>query len=172
MKCIPISKNPETRDGYLDTVHFESLKKIPEDGSEFQILGVKKFRQLVDFTAEVADDKVIEKYHQYWQKYFKDTGNHAVFVAKDDSDEIVGFVWVGEAFFNEKIAMIYDFVVHDSFKQKELEKQLVKIAENWTKEKGFSRFYMLLHTKQDITLDTCKELGLQVPGYFMEKKLK
>ncbi len=171
VKCIPISKEPETRIISQNAFQFEDFSEIPRNESDIQTLGVRKFKQLVEFTAKITDNRIEKKYHEYWQKNFKNAGNHSVFIARDDSGEIGGFVWVGEAFFNDKIAMIYDFAIRNDLRQ-EVTKQLFKIAENWAKKKEFSRFYMLLHAKQDITLEACQELGLQVPVYFMEKRLK
>ncbi|TFG31816.1 GNAT family N-acetyltransferase [Candidatus Thorarchaeota archaeon] len=172
VKCVPISKYPETRNIPQSAFHVEAHEKISEIESEIQTFGVEKFKQLVEFTAESTEDRIVERYHEYWQKNFKNDGNHSIFVARDDSDKIAAFVWVGEASFNERIAMNYDFAVCTDLRQGELEKQLIKIAENWVKKKEFSRYYMLLHVKHDLSLETCQELGLEAPGYFMEKKLK
>ena len=68
--------------------------------------------------------------------------------------------------------MVYDLTVHNNYRQRDLEKILLMSAENWVKLNDFSRFYMLLHVKEDITLKMCHEAGLREPVYFMQKRLK
>ncbi len=172
IKCIPISKEPVTQDPRQQMDHITIIERIAKDEAVLQAIGIRKFRQLVEFTTDAPENSILEKYHEYWGKNYKDDGKHTIFVAESESEDIAGFIWVGESFFNQEIAMIYDFTVHTDYRQRNLEKILFMSAENWTKMNNFSRLYMLLHSKDDITLETCHDLGLKEPGYFMQKRLK
>lgn len=171
IKCMPVSKNPEFREVPRDSNEVRIREETPEDKDMIHTLGFEKFRRLIRYSSDVSGEEALDMYQEV-QKCFNDNGKHVRYTTINESGDVIGFIWVGEAFFNDKVAMIYDFAVHNNYRQKNLVKPLFVSAENWVKSREFNRFYLLLHADDDITLETCHELGLKESGYFMEKRLK
>ena len=86
-------------------------------------------------------------------------------------DEIVGFVLVGVSYFSDDIGMIYELAIDKEMRNEELERLLVNLFKKWSADKGLSRLYILLHSQWNLSIETCREMGFKIPGYFMEKRL-
>ncbi len=171
VKCIPMSRRlPEDiADVKLEDI---SIRKS-ESTDEIKIrgLGLKSFKNMVFFSKDVSEYRIITKYEEFLGKFDPADGKHCKYVAETSDNRIVGYIWIGVASFNEKIGNVYDFAVDHEHKDTEVGKALITQAESWSKENGLLTSYFLLHTDDDISQETLSSLGYGVPGYFMEKDL-
>ncbi|MGY5875703.1 MAG: GNAT family N-acetyltransferase [Candidatus Thorarchaeota archaeon] len=141
------------------------------DDIKIRELGLKSYKNMVFFSKDVAEYKIITRYEEFLNRLEISESKHCKYVAETNDNRIVGYVWIGVASFNEKIGNVYDFAVDHGHKDTEIGKALIAQAESWSKENGLLTSYFLLHTNDDISQEMLSSLGYGTPGYFMEKDL-
>ncbi len=169
-KGVPMHKSLEKVSTETEKTDFMIRKEIEDDLSSIKQLGLKRFKQMVRLSKDVENDQISVKYDEYLKDFDSADNKHCRFVAEIDGN-IVGFVWIGVAGFNDKVGLFYDLVIVEKHKGLGLEVTLLNHAEVWTKNSGLASIYYLLHVQSDITEDFLKSQGYSVPGYFMEKDL-
>ncbi|MBN2228147.1 MAG: GNAT family N-acetyltransferase [Candidatus Thorarchaeota archaeon] len=172
IKVVPISKklNSESQDRVNDEFVIRQEKKTEREN--VLEIGLDRFKKKVRFSIDV-DDKAIEKrYTEYVSAYEKNPEEHQRLLALTRDGDIAGFAWAGISSFNEKIAMIYEFLICDNFRESGVRDRLLGFIEKWAKNKGFFTMYILLHSEDDLDIEFFKSNDYIVPGYFMEKRLK
>jgi len=171
VKCTPMSRrlSEDITDVKLEVI---SIRNSENTGAiKIRELGLKSYKNMVFFSKDVPEYRIITKYEEYLDKFDHTEGKHCKYVAVTSDDRIVGYIWIGVASFNEKIGNVYDFAVDYEYKDTEVGKVLITQAELWSKENGLLTSYFLLHTNDDISQEILSSMGYGIPGYFMEKDL-
>ena len=134
-------------------------------------INLETFKRLVRYSKDASDDEVEQKFRENRQKYDLQSEKYASYLVLSPNDEIVGFVLVGVSYFSDDIGMIYELAIDKEMRNEELERLLVNLFKKWSADKGLSRLYILLHSQWNLSIETCREMGFKIPGYFMEKRL-
>ncbi len=142
VNTILISKEPNAHHVELSqdmVLEMESL----DDAFE---IGIKKFAKIVRSTQNISDKEIQDKYQEYLSRY-KNDDDHQCLKIRTKDGAIAGYVWIGKAYFNDMIAMIYDFSVKQEYTSDKIGQILFKSAEKWVKImiiQGFTFFFIHL----------------------------
>jgi len=172
LKLVPISKRLDI--DYM-VPSFSSQFLIREEQETDRELvhnaGLQRFKKKVLFSKETEIGPIEKLYEKYLSMYTEDSEKHLRLIALTDKEELAGSIWTGISGFNEKVAMIYELSIINHIGTDELGKSLVYSAEKWAIGSGYVSLYILLHTKDDMSLETFRSLNYNIPGFFMERRL-
>ncbi|TFF86300.1 GNAT family N-acetyltransferase [Candidatus Thorarchaeota archaeon] len=170
VKAVPVSKkvvDAESSEGGSFIIReIEGLPQFLRD------LEYDRFRKMVLFSANAEEEEVRERFERHLGRSEKVPGKYRRFAAFTNQDQFLGAVWVGPSGFHDDVAQIHSFVLGESKSGQEPDRFLVHRTEIWTKSAGFSTLYILLHSEDDLEIETLQSMGYSVPGFFMEKRLR
>ncbi|MFW9958538.1 MAG: GNAT family N-acetyltransferase [Candidatus Odinarchaeota archaeon] len=173
IKVIPVSKKLNTDNYEIDIDYGFAVKRDQEIESDIvQKMGFERFKRKVRFSFDVDDTTIKERYEEHVSRYATSPEKHQRFVALTKNGEIAGSIWVGVSDFNEKVAMTYELLVCNDYRNSMVSEMLINSTEKWAKNEGFSIMYILLHSEDDLDAEFFGSKGYVVPGFFMEKRLK
>ena len=171
-KVVPISKR-------LDQNYTVPSSSSPflirnEDRADSNLvreIGFQRFKKKVHFSQDVEIEQVKELYEKYLNVYTEDSEKHLRLIALTKKQKLAGSLWVGISHFNENVAMIFELSIVQETGTEDLGRSLIYSAEKWAKRSGYVSLYILLHSVDDVSLDTFRSMNYKIPGYFMEKKI-
>ena len=173
IKNIPISKRVEVD---ISNIPFEdkfTLREVQDSEREqVEQVGFQQFKEKVRFSFDVDDKEIRKLYEKHLEKLSNKEENHQKLTAITKNGEFAGVIWIGSSGFNEKIASIHELAIDSQYQNGELAEFLISSAEKWVKNENFTAIYMLLHATDIIDLDFFKQREYNIPGFFMEKRLK
>jgi len=171
IKCIPMSKKI-SEEVSQKTIEGYSIRELNgKDISMIRELGLFSYKEMVKISKDVPEAQVATKYDEYYEKINNSEKNYSTFVTETSEGDIVGFVTVEVASFNDKVGVIHDSAIDETHKKAEHTEVLIAQAESWSKSNDLSVLYYLLNTNDVISQESLQSLGFGVPGYFMEKDL-
>jgi len=100
--------------------------------------------------------------------------NHQVFVAEDENHSFLGYVWVGEGsnmMTGTKHGFIYDIFVKENYRRKGIGMMLMKRAEHYCREKGYTKMALMVATNNQPATKLYIKQNFGAEQIFMGKKL-
>jgi ribosomal-protein-alanine N-acetyltransferase len=173
VKNIPISKRMDEEISN-NPVEDEFILRNMEDSDKEKVQQVEfqQFKEKVRFSYDADDSEIRKLFEKHLEKLTNKEEKHQKLIATTKSGEFVGVIWIGSSGFNEKIASIHGLAIDSQHQSSKLAEFLISSAEKWVKIENFTAIYMLLHAKDAIDLDFFKKREYNIPGFFMEKRLK
>jgi ribosomal protein S18 acetylase RimI-like enzyme len=120
-----------------------------------------------------------EKWNRHMVEVFEDfykRENSRIFVAEDEVQAFVGYVFVGES--SDMLTglgnfgFIYDIFVEEKFRGKGIGKMLLERAESHCREKSYSRIALMVATVNDSAISLYNRMGFKPEQMYMGKELK
>jgi ribosomal protein S18 acetylase RimI-like enzyme len=118
-----------------------------------------------------------QKWNKHMEKVFENTAKRKgsrIFVAEDEHRAFLGYLFVGESgnmMTGETYGFIYDIFVKEEFRGKGIGKMLVEKAENYCREKGYSRLSLMVSTSNQRAINLYTRMGLRPEQIYMGKEL-
>ena len=100
--------------------------------------------------------------------------SHRIFVAEDENHSFLGYVWVGEGsnmMTGTKHGFIYDIFVKENCRRKGIGMMLMKTAEQYCKERGYTKMALMVATNNQPATKLYGKQNFAAEQIFMEKKL-
>jgi ribosomal protein S18 acetylase RimI-like enzyme len=97
-----------------------------------------------------------------------------IFVAEDESHAFLGYIWVGEGssmMTGLKHGYIYDVFVKKEFRGKGIGRTLLEKAQNYCREKGYSRIRLMVYVNNANAIGLYNKMGFKTEQMHMEKTL-
>ena len=170
VKVIPMSKK------LGETSEYSSNESVPvrelDDLPQFlRDLEYRRFKKKVLFSVDADEAQVSARFADYLDRTRRTPGKYQRLAVFSD-DIFLGSIWVGSSEFSDSVSMVFGLVVADPEKRQEIGCLLIRNAETWSRENGFSTLYILLHAEDDLDPESLRAMGYALPGLFMEKRLK
>jgi ribosomal protein S18 acetylase RimI-like enzyme len=172
-KNYPVSIRLQESDEVVEPLLGTVLRELTGDDHEMVVtLGLNRFRRKVLFSNDASDEAISQRYQAHLANYGDDENRHSRYTLLSDQGDLIAYLWAGIAHFSDQFGLIYDLVIDEEKRTREIETYLVRVFKRWSYQRGLSGAYVLLHTEDDLKLDTLRAMGFKVPGIFMEKRLK
>jgi ribosomal protein S18 acetylase RimI-like enzyme len=100
--------------------------------------------------------------------------HHKIFVAEDENHCFLGYLWVGKGsnmLTGKDHGYIYDIFVKKEFRGKGIGKTLLKKAQSYCKEVGFSRILLMVSVENENAAGLYKKMGFKTESMYMGKDL-
>ena len=91
--------------------------------------------------------------------YAREPKKRTYFVALDDAGQVVGGVGVAEFAPIPNCAEIQKLYLSDAVRGKGYSKELMRLAETWSREAGYRQLYLETHSNLQIAIKLYKKLG-------------
>ena len=118
-----------------------------------------------------------EKWSQHMDELFErflSRGDSEVFVAENGNHVFLGYVFVGEGnnmMTGTKHGFIFDIFVKKNYRGRGIGMMLMKRAEDYCREKGYTRMALMVATNNQPALNLYTKLDFKAEQMFMRKKL-
>jgi len=99
---------------------------------------------------------------------------HRIFVAENKSHAFLGYLWVGEGnnmMTGKKHGYIYDIFVKKEYRSKGIGKTLLKKAEDFCRERGYSRILLMVSASNEAATRLYDRMGFEAEQIYMGKVL-
>lgn len=124
-----------------------------------------------DFTKEEANKVATDDFARLLPLGQKSEDNF-LFSAKDDSVNLVGFVWFGvRGAADNKRAFIYDIIVEEQYRGKGYGRQIMLLLEQEVKKQGLGRVGLHVFGFNKVAISLYQSLGYTTTDLVMEKKV-
>ena len=117
---------------------------------------------LMKFNLDIPGTSYFDPHLDTLNEFYDEKPDKRVyFVAFDDKNEVIGGVGIAEFDWDDKTAILQKLYLSDSVKGNGYGKELLRIAENWVKEKGYKNLYLETHTNLSIALNLYEKAGFK-----------
>jgi ribosomal protein S18 acetylase RimI-like enzyme len=116
-----------------------------------------------------------------WSKHMVEVFEHflqkedsRIVVAEDKNHDFIGYLFVGEStnqMTGQTSGFIYDIYVTEKHRDKGVGTTLMKEAENYCKQKGYTRISLMVSTHNQPAIELYRKTGFKDEQIFMEKEL-
>jgi ribosomal protein S18 acetylase RimI-like enzyme len=120
-----------------------------------------------------------EKWNRHMVEVFENfykRENSKIFVAEDEGQAFVGYVFVGESSDMMtglgNFGFIYDIFVEEQSRGMGIGKMLLERAESYCREKSYSRIALMVSTANDSAIRLYNRMGFKSEQMYMGKELK
>lgn len=118
-----------------------------------------------------------EEWSRHMEEVFENFAkqeNSEIYVAEDESHSFVGYLFVGESrnqMVGKSSGFIYDIYVKEKLRGKGIGKQLIERAENYCRERGYTRLSLMVSAHNQPALKIYGSTGFQKDQILMEKEV-
>jgi ribosomal protein S18 acetylase RimI-like enzyme len=122
---------------------------------------------------ELDKDEWAKHMEELFKKLF-DRETHRIFVAENESQVFLGYVWVGEGsnmMTGKRHGFIYDIFVEKEFRGKGVGRTLLEKAESFCREKGYSRILLMVSVSNEVAAKLYGKMGFKIERVYMGKVL-
>jgi ribosomal protein S18 acetylase RimI-like enzyme len=120
------------------------------------------------------DKKEWSKHMEEVFENFAKQENSEIYVAEDENHSFVGYLFVGESrnlMIGKSSGYIYDIYVKKEFRGKGIGKQLIKKAEDYCRERGYTRLSLMVSARNQPALRLYESTGFQKDQIYMDKEI-
>ncbi len=100
--------------------------------------------------------------------------NSEIYVAEDENHTFAGYLFVGESrnlMVGKSSGFIYDIYVNEEFRGKGIGKQLIERAENYCRQRGYTRLSLMVSAHNKPALKLYESTGFQKDQIYMDKEI-
>lgn len=100
--------------------------------------------------------------------------NSEIYVAEDENQTFAGYLFVGESrnlMVGKSSGFIYDIYVNEEFRGKGIGKQLIERAENYCRQRGYTRLSLMVSAHNKPALKLYESTGFQKDQIYMDKEI-
>ncbi len=100
--------------------------------------------------------------------------NSEIYVAEDENQTFAGYLFVGEStnlMVGKSSGFIYDIYVNEEFRGKGIGKQLIERAENYCRQRGYTRLSLMVSAHNQPALKLYESTGFQKDQIYMDKEI-
>jgi len=111
---------------------------------------------------------------EVFEHFLRKEGSRIV-VAEDKNHAFIGYLFVGistNEMTGQTSGFIYDIYVTEKHRDKGVGARLMKEAENYCKQKGYTRISLMVSTHNQPAIQLYRKTGFKDEQMFMEKELR
>ncbi len=138
-------------------------------------------RSVLNYAAdkEKANKLTQDEAHKLAQDSFKEllpqgkgSKDNFLYSAKDENQNILGFVWFGvRGTESSRHAFIYDVIIEEEYRGKGFGKQIMLLLENEIKKQGLNRVGLHVFGTNETAINLYRSIGYSTIDLIMEKEL-